>query len=143
MAKFTEEERNTLILEIANYIINSKLSTRKVAEKFGISNFSVSDYMNNRLITLDPEKYKKVQQILNNNKPKTIEDIGVKTRILEAAKLINSGMTATEVAATFGISVDVIHDDLTSRLPKIDKELAVCISKKLKLNSINNLQQKK
>lgn len=143
MAKFTDEERNTLILEIANYIIAYKSSTRKVAEKFDISNFSVSDYMNNRLKVLDPEKYKKVHEILTENKPKTIDDETIKTRILEEAKLINSGMTATEVAATFGISVDVIHDDLTSRLPRIDKELAICISEKLKLNSINNLQHKK
>lgn len=143
MAKFTDEERKVLILEIADYIIANKLSTRKTAERFGISNFSVSDYMNNRLIMLDPEKYKKVQEILNNNKPKTIEDDGIKTRVLEEAKLINSGMTATEVAVSFGISVDVIHDDLTTRLPKIDKELAACIAEKLKLNSINNLQHKK
>lgn len=143
MAKFTDEERKELILKIADYIITNKSSTRKTAKIFGISNFSISDYMNDKLMLLDVEKHKKVQEILNNNKPKTIEDESVKTRILEEAKLINSGMTATEVANSFGISIDVIHDDLTSRLPKIDKELAVCISAKLKLNSTNNLQHKK
>ncbi len=143
MARFTDEERKELIFKIADYIITNNSSTRKTAEIFGISNFSVSDYMNDKLMLLDVEKYKKVQEILNGNKPKTIEDESVKTRILEETKLINSGMTATEVANSFGISIDVIHDDLTSRLPKIDKELAVCISEKLKLNSTNNLQHKK
>lgn len=139
MAKFTEEERDKLILEIADYIIETVASTRKAAEKFGISNYSVSDYMNNRLQRINFEKYKQVKSVLDGNKPKTIADPNIRKRILEEAKLINSGMTAAEVAQYFGISVDVIHDDLTSRLPKIDEDLAHCVAERLKMNSMNNL----
>lgn len=140
MAKFTDEERDKLILEIADFIIDNNSSTRKAAENFGISNYSVSDYMNKRLQQINFEKYKLVKIVLDGNKPKTIADPSVRKRILEEAKLINSGMTATEVAQYFGISVDVIHDDLTTRLSKIDAELATTIAVILNANSLNNLE---
>ena len=49
MTKFTDEERYTLIIEVANYIIENNSSTRKAAEYFGISNATVSDWMNDLL----------------------------------------------------------------------------------------------
>ena len=88
MAKFTEEERIEKTIGIANYIIENNASTRKVAEHFGISNATVSDWMNLVLIKLDGKKYLKVQDILTGNKPKTLQDDFVKQRVLDAAELI-------------------------------------------------------
>lgn len=140
MAKFTPEERDKLILEIADYIIDTGASTRKAAEKFGVSNFSVSDYMNNRLKEIDSKKHESVRNVLDGNKPKTIADEEIANRIKEEVKLLCSGMTANDIAEQLGISVDVIHDDLTTRLSKIDAELASTVAVILKANSLNNLE---
>ena len=88
MTKFTDEERTELIKKVADYIIGEKSSTRKAAKQFKISNATVSVWMNNLLIKTDRQKFILVQEILHQNKPKTINDEEVKNRVLKVAELI-------------------------------------------------------
>ena len=140
MSKFTDEERYEKTIEIANYIIENNSSTRKAAEQFGISNATVSEWMNYLLKNLDYKKFLKVQEILIQNKPKTIEDIEVKKRVLKAAKLITQGYTVLEIANELGVSVNIINEDLQTRLPRISKDLHDKVRIVLKKNSMSNLK---
>lgn len=140
MAKFTDEERNKKVIEVANYIIENKSSTRRAAEQFNISNATVSDWMNYLLKNLNNSKFLKVQEVLNGNKPKTIDDIKVKKRVLEAASLIIQEHTVLEIASELGVSANVINEDLQTRLPRISKELYEKVRIVLKKHSMSNLK---
>lgn len=133
MAKFTDEERKKLIEEVANYIIKNNSSTRKAAEHFGISNATVSDWMNEFLKKVSAEKYIMVQSILRENMPKTVENKEVRDRVIKAAMLIKDGYTVAEIAKGMNTTINVINEDLETRLPRISEEL---------YSEIKNIQQK-
>ena len=139
MAKFTHDERIEIAKAIADYIINSNCSTRKAADSFKISNATVSTLMNELLPKIDQEKYFKVQSILNGNKPKTITDEEIKQRVEKAAELIKEGFTVQEIADSMGVTINVINEDLQTRLPRISE----CLYNEVKAiqlqNSRNNL----
>lgn len=139
MSKFTDEERNQITLKIADYIIKNNASTRKAAEHFGISNATVSEWMKYLLKKIDNEKYLKVESILRNNQPKTIEDIEVKQRVIKVAKLIKEGFTAEEIAKSMNVTINVINEDLQTRLPRISQELYDEVKTIQLQNSKNNL----
>ena len=140
MAKFTDEERSKKIIEIANYIIENNSSTRKAAEYFGISNATVFDWMNSYLKKMDVQKFLKVEEILKKNKPKTVDDLDIKKRVLEAAKLITQNYTAEQIAQRFNVSINVINEDLQTRLPRISIELYNQVKEILKKHSMSNLK---
>lgn len=140
MSKFTDVERNEKTIEIANYIIENNSSTRRAAEQFGISNATVSEWMNYLLKNLDSKKFLKVQEILTQNKPKTIGDDSVKDRVLKAAELIKQNFTVEEIAKYFEVTVNVINEDLQTRLPRISKELYEEVKIELKKHSMGNLK---
>lgn len=140
MVRFTDEERKEKIIEIANYIIENNSSTRKAAEQFGISNATVSDWMNYSLKKIDSKKFIKVEDILKKNRPKTIADINIRKRVLEAAKLITQNYTAEEIANKFNVSINVIYEDLQTRLPRISLELYNQVKDILKQHSMKNLK---
>ncbi len=140
MAKFTDEERSKKIIEIANYIIENNSSTRKAAEYFGISNATVFDWMNSYLKKMDVQKFLKVEEILKKNKPKTVDDLDIKKRVLEAAKLITQNYTAEQIAQHFNVSINVIHEDLQTRLPRISIELYNQVKEILKKHSMSTLK---
>ncbi|MBQ2947247.1 MAG: sporulation transcriptional regulator SpoIIID [Bacilli bacterium] len=139
MAKFTDEERIEITKEIANYIIDNSSSTRKTAEHFKISNATVSTLMNELLPRIDSEKYLKVQNVLNSNKPKTITDEIVKQRVLKAAELIKEGFTAEEIASSMGVTINAINEDLETRLLRISESLYNDIKEIQEINSRENL----
>lgn len=140
MAKFTEEQRKKLAIEIANYIIDTKSSTRKAAPHFNISNATVCTLMNDLLFKIDEKKYYQVQAILKKNKPKTIEDEEVKKRVISAAMLIKEGFTVEEIAKAKEVTIHIINEDLQTRLPRISLELYEEVKKIQQQNSNNNLQ---
>ena len=140
MSKFTDEERNKKIIEIANYIIENNSSTRKAAVEFGISNATVYDWMNYSLKKIDSKKFLMVQQILKMNKPKTVDDIEIKKRVLEVAKLITENYTVDQIANEFNVTINVIHEDLQTRLPRISIELYNEVKQILNIHSMNNLK---
>ena len=123
MAKFTDEERAIKTIEIADYIIDNNSSTRKAAEHFEISNATVSYLMNALLKKINPTKYLLVQNILRMNTPKTIHNDVIKNRVIKVANLIKEGFTVEEIARSMNITVNVINEDLQTRLPRVSKEL--------------------
>lgn len=135
----SEDERKELILDIADYLILTESSTRKTAQKFGVSNYTISDYMNNRLPKIDKTKYELVQEILKGNKPKTVDDKDVIERINKAVELLKSGFTVVEIAKALGSTEMIIYRDLTVRLKCISKEEYEKVKVILSMNSINNL----
>lgn len=139
MAKFTDEERIEITKAIADYIINNYCSTRKAAVHFKISNATVSTLMNELLPKIDQEKYFKVQSILNGNKPKTIADEEIKQRVEKAAELIKEGFTVQEIAKSMGVTINVINEDLQTRLPRISESLYNEVKAIQLQNSRNNL----
>lgn len=139
MAKFTDEERVQKTIKIANYIIDNNASTRRAALHFGISNATVSDWMNYTLKKIDNNKYLKVEAILKQNKPKTVEDVDVRRRVLSAATLIKEGYTVQEIANVMNVSVNIINEDLQTRLPRININAYMEIKRIQQKNSRDNL----
>jgi len=139
MAKFTDEERIEITKEIADYIINNNSSTRKAAEYFKISNATVSTLMNELLPRLDQQRYLRVQSVLKGNKPKTITDELVKQRVIKAAELIKEGFTVEEIANALGVTVNIVNEDLQTRLPRISETLYKEVKEIQRRNSIENL----
>lgn len=136
----TEEQIDALACEIADYIIETKCSTREAAEHFGVSNYTVSNYMNNKLLK-DDSRYKEVKKILNSHNL-TVDKDETKTRIINELNLFKKGHTLNEIARITGISESQVSRDLTERLsniPNINKETINEISKKLRENSEINL----
>lgn len=56
------------ILEVANYIIDTKATVRQAAKVFGVSKSTVHKDMTERLIDINPEKAKLVKEVLEFNK---------------------------------------------------------------------------
>lgn len=139
----TEEEREILVIEIADYIIENQTSTRKTAEHFKISNYTVSEYMKNRLKNLDITRYKKVRQILTSNKPKTINDEEIENRVLKVLELLKSGFTVKEIAHSLGETEFTIYRDISNRLKKLSTEDYELAKKILEENSLINLNNNK
>ena len=139
----TEEERQILVIAIADYIIENKTSTRNTAEYFKISNYTVSDYMNNRLKSLDGLKYRQVQEILKSNKPKTIKDESVENRVLKVLELLKSGFTVKEIANSLGETEFTIYRDVSKRLKSLSPEDYIVSKKILEENSMMNLKNNK
>ena len=143
MARFTDEERIELTNKLADYIIETKASTRKAAQVFGISNATVSTWINEVLIKINRAKYRAVSEILLSNTPKTVEDEAIKNRVLKVANLVLAGFEVQEIAKAFGkdVTVNVINEDLQTRLPRISEELYEQVNAIKKAHSKANLWQ--
>lgn len=99
--------------------------------------------MNKVLPNLDMQKYLEVQEILQRNKPKTINDEEVRNRVLESAELIKQGLTVEEIAKQKNLSVHIIYEDLQTRLQRISQDLYEEIKDIEMQNSLNNLKSNK
>ena len=139
MAKFTDDERIEITKAIADYIISTKCSTRKAAEHFNISNATVSTLMNELLSKMDPIKYSQVESVLAANKPKTVKDDEVKQRVLKVAELIKEGFTVEEISKALDTTINIINEDLQTRLPRISESLHAEVKEIQLENSRNNL----
>lgn len=143
-----EEELEKKILMVVDYIIETKCSTRKAAKYatengFPISNVSVHNIIHKKLPAIDMEKYQKVVEILNANTPKSIEDAKIKIRIYSAAAYALQDFTIPEITKMLASTPDIIYDDLTSRLPRLDISLAKEVKIKLQEHKLENLGQYK
>jgi len=56
------------ILEIADYIIDTKATVRQAAKVFGVSKSTVHKDMTERLLEINPQKATKVREVLEFNK---------------------------------------------------------------------------
>lgn len=110
------------IKEVAEYIIKTGFSYRKVASKFGISVYTVSDYCK-RYKKMYPEKSKVLDKIINKNKSKSVDNKDIRKRVLYHTRLILEGKTIEEVVEITKNDYWLIYRDLTKRLEKIDEKL--------------------
>ena len=150
----TDEERLRRLLLIRDYALlkianNETFSTRSIANYFNehagehdyfkVSNNTVSDYIE-RLKKIDHKSYIKIREILDENKPKTINDEEVITRIEKVIKLILEDYTIEEIATILEESPNTINKDINTRLIRmdIDKETLKKVKEKLIEHSKNN-----
>lgn len=125
-----EEERNERVIEVALYVKQTHASTRETAKyftnnRFSISNATVNDYLRNRLSKVNPKLYEEIKPIIEANTPKTIETVEVRKRIYSAVSLLFKDYTIPEIAEELGSTVDIIYDDLTKRLQKIEASVDI------------------
>lgn len=149
-ATYNEKERNERINLVAEHILETGDSYRDTAKFFSefkdfeISHVTVKDYCY-RYIVSHGTKGKILKDIINGNKPKSIEDENIKERVLLLSRIYaSSEFTIEEMAKNLEISPWTIYRDLTVRLPQIKtdeaQELKSLIDKKLETNSLNNLR---
>lgn len=147
-SNLTEEEMQEKILMVVDYIIETKCSTRKAAKYatengFPISNVSIHNIIHKKLSKIDMKKYQEVIKILNENSPKSIDDAKTKVRIYSATAYMLQDLTIQEIAEILHSTPDIIYDDLTSRLPRLDTRLANDVKGKLQEHKLENLSQYK
>ena len=109
MIKITDEEREKRIVLVAEYVLETGMSTRETAKFFSnnfffISNATVSDYCK-RYVTKYPKKLLALKNVVNNNRGKTLNDPDIKKRIYENAKNIINGLTIEEISSKSGIQL--------------------------------------
>lgn len=144
----SEEELKEKILMIADYIIDNKASLRAAAKYasdngFKISHVSVHYLLQNKLMELDKNRYEKVMAIINEHLPKSIEDDEVKSRVNAATSLLLQDFTIEEIAERLNSTFDIIYDDLTNRLPKLDSKKADLVKSRLEKHRLKNLERAK
>lgn len=137
--------KNGEILDVADYIIFNKASTRQAAEHFPYSNVTIHTWMTTKLEKVDPVRYKKVSTIIQGHKRRSIEDVMVVKRILLAVELILKGYTVEQIAAKLStpdkiVTPATIYGDLGKRLLKLDPEKAEIVSRVLGQHSLENLR---
>lgn len=143
-----EEEMKEKILMVVDYIIETKCSTRKAAKYasengFPISNVSIHTIIHKKLSKLDMKKYQQVIEILNANSPKSIDDAKIKIRVYSATAYVLQDFTIPEIAQMLDSTPDIVYDDLTSRLPRLDVKLSKEVKRKLQEHKLENLRQYK
>ena len=58
----------TRVLDIANYMIESKCTVRSAASRFGVSKSTVHKHISERLRYISPSVYAEIKKILETNK---------------------------------------------------------------------------
>ena len=112
-----EEILNNYTEMIADYIIETKSSTRKAAAYA-------------------------CRQIFESNKPQSIENKIVQKRIYESYELLLENYNVSQIAKILNSTDDIIYRDLTSRLPRLDHVKAQIVKAKLEQIRLNNLIKK-
>lgn len=59
----------------------------------------------------------------------------IRKRVMDVSTyIINTNATVRQAAGVFGVSKSTIHKDVTERLPRVNKELAIKVKQVLELN---------
>lgn len=124
--KKSDEERKMLINLVGEHFIKTGQSTREIAAYFTqlgfpLSNFTVSDYINKYKASHQDEKAV-IDELIQNNTPKGIEDVGVRTRVMYVTKFFLQDHTVEDIALAFNVTPSVIYRDLNERLPIIEEK---------------------
>ena len=143
---FSEEERLELINAVGKYYLYGfDPSCRKCAKYLNdkgksISYVTVKDYLD-RFMKMNPETVEYIHNILNGNKPKTVEDENVKNRVLLVSNMVANGLSIDEVVNQTGYTKDTIHNDITKRIFLTDVDLGLKVKYVLENYKISNLMQ--
>lgn len=130
-----DDKKKELILEIADYIIETKTSIRKTAEQFHLSKTTVSKYMSEYLPKINKAKHKEIQKIIKVSDG-TLSEEDIK-RIEREYELYIKGYTLEKIALETGNSYQQVQRDISTRLQKIDKEKMV-LAEQIKASNIRS-----
>lgn len=147
-----QDEMIKRVLEVADYAIETGASTRQISKhfkehRFPISNCTVSVYLNERLKEIDPRRYQLVKPLIEKNTPKTVESVEVRKRMYSAVSLLLRGLNISQIVEEMNktreekVTFDIIYDDLTNRLKRLEKDSKIIedVKKRLSENRIDNL----
>ena len=141
-ANLPEDERNRRVLMVGEYFISVPgATTRSTAQHFSelgikMSNATVHNYLERyqELKTNEP-----VVSRLKANKG-SVDDENVRKRVLYFTTLyLDKQMNMDEIAETYKISFYVVYHDLTTKIKKINQDLAVKIEEEIKKRKMQNL----
>ena len=145
MAKtLNEEERLELINAVGKYYLYGfDPSCRKCAKYLNnkgksFSHVTVKDYLD-RFMKMNPETVEYIYNIINGNKPKTVEDETVRNRVLMVSNMVANGLSIDEVVNNTGYTKDTIHNDVTKRIFLIDVDLGLKVKEVLENHKMANL----
>ena len=142
-----EEERDFSV-KIANMYL-SGLSLREIASRVNLSHITVRRYLKEKLPLYVPSLAAKVENKMDSNIPKSIQDETITKRVLESYfMLVNEGKTLSEIASEKGVGLMVTTRDLTKRLimlhdvaPEVvTKQMLEKAAEVLKKHSYENLK---
>lgn len=147
-----QDEMIKRVLEVADYAIETGASTRQISKhfkehRFPISNCTVSVYLNECLKEIDPRRYQLVKQIIEKNTPKTVESVEVRKRMYNAVSLLLRGLNISQIVEEMNqksekkVTFDIIYDDLTNRLNRLEKDTKIIedVKRRLSENRLDNL----
>lgn len=140
-----EEERNRRIELVGSYIIETGSSIRDAVDFFNENFFHISiptviDYRN-LYLKRHPQCKAVMQEIINQNKPETIENEEVKNRVLKIAELIRNGFTISEIQNALNTSYWTVYRDI-ERLKKLDEALYNEVKKIINERVKENIRKK-
>ena len=142
---FSEDKRLELINKVGKYFLysNEQPSCRKCVEylknnDISISSATVQDYLH-RFIKMNPSTANIIYDIIDGNKPKTVEDETVRNRVLMVSNMVSNGLSIDEVVNNTGYTKDTIHNDVTKRIFLIDVDLGLKVKEVLENHKISNL----
>ena len=135
------------IESIAQMYLNG-MSLRNIAAEVGLSHITVRKLLLEDLYYYNVGLYEDVYNMMQSNKPKTINDKEVVDRIVRSYyHLIKDNMTIEEIASEEKVGSFVIYRDLTTRLFRLNKimpdivtnEMVKNVGEILKKHSMDNL----
>ena len=133
------EEDNLYVL-IAKYIIKTKSSIRKTAEKFKLGKTTIHEYIHEKLPKVSIILYKQVFDVLMDNKSYSTNNVKVVEQILTSYNYLENGYSIDKIKDLQGLSWSAVQRNLTVRLKKIDKEKYKCAKQILSINQLKAIQ---
>lgn len=110
--------------DIVLYIVNNHCSIRECAKASGLGKTTIFDYIHEQLPYIDIILYKKVFDVLMENKSFSTDNKKVREQILECYDLLLDGYTIKEISKELNLGWNVVERNLNQRLGKIDQEKA-------------------
>lgn len=139
--------RDLIVIEVSNSYIDGA-NMRDIAGIYGISVWSVQNYLSVRLKELDPKKYELVREIREGKKPLTFDTPEIRNRVLNIYQLIKMGHSleeVTKILLTIGyddITINVVYRDMVFRLKKMDYDKYEEIKSIFDKRRMQNLKQR-
>ena len=128
-------------IEIGLYIVNNHCSIRECARKFGLGKTTIYDYIHEQLPYIDIILYKKVFDVLMENKSYTTDSKKVREQVLSSYDLLLEGHTIKEISEQLNLGWNVVERDLNSRLKHIDEEKYENAKRILEYNQKEHLKE--
>lgn len=124
-----KQEINRRVELTGKFLIDTRLSTRMIAEHFSLnkdiyfdaSHVTISDYIK-KYILLHPDKKDLVMNIIKENRGSLLNNEKVLKRINDVYLLLEDGYNFEEISTILNESYWVVYYDIHLRLSEIDKQ---------------------